>query len=52
MLFSLGAFVAALEYSSDKTAYIVGKPTREFFCQSIADFPGVNIEDCVMIGDV
>lgn len=47
-----GAFVAALEYSTDKTASIVGKPSEEFFRQSIADFDDVNLEDCVMIGDV
>lgn len=47
----LGAFVAALECSADKMACIAGKPTQEFFSQAIADFPGVNLEDCLMISD-
>ena len=52
ILYISGAFVSALEYSTDKRAEIVGKPSKEFFKQSIADFAGVNMEDCVMIGDV
>lgn len=47
-----GAFVAALEYSADKEAKIIGKPSKTFFEQSIADFQGVKLEDCIMIGDV
>ena len=48
----IGAFVSALEYSADKTATVIGKPSEQFFRQAIADEPDLRVEDCVMIGDV
>ena len=46
-----GAFVAALEYSSNVTSTVVGKPNKEFFLASIEDLD-VKPEECIMIGDV
>ncbi len=46
----VGATVAALEYASQRTAVLIGKPAREFFgvaCQSM----GVAPEDTIVIGD-
>ena len=48
----LGAFVAALEYSASTEAKIIGKPSKTFFEQAIADVDGVTLQDCIMIGDV
>ncbi|XP_067941650.1 haloacid dehalogenase-like hydrolase domain-containing protein 2 isoform X2 [Watersipora subatra] len=46
-----GAFVSALEYSTDKSAKIIGKPSKTFFEKSIESLEDVALEDCVMIGD-
>ena len=55
-----GAFVAGLEYSTGKTATVVGKPTQEFFASAIADLEGAGqsnvhpeslFSSTVMIGD-
>jgi HAD superfamily hydrolase (TIGR01458 family) len=46
----VGATVAALEYATERTAVLIGKPAREFFlvaCQSI----GVPPEETIVIGD-
>jgi len=45
-----GAFVAALEYASGKTATVLGKPAPEFFAAALAsiDCPP---EHAVMVGD-
>jgi HAD superfamily hydrolase (TIGR01458 family) len=46
----VGAFVAALEYATQKKAVLIGKPAREFFllaCQSM----GVPREATVVVGD-
>ncbi|MGC9328576.1 MAG: TIGR01458 family HAD-type hydrolase, partial [Candidatus Hinthialibacter sp.] len=45
-----GAFVAGLEYASGKQAYVVGKPSPNFF-QSALDDMGLAPEEVVMIGD-
>jgi HAD superfamily hydrolase (TIGR01458 family) len=45
-----GPFVAALEYASDKTATVVGKPEREFFHLAITDM-GLDPGEVAMVGD-
>jgi HAD superfamily hydrolase (TIGR01458 family) len=45
-----GAFVAALEYSAEKEAKILGKPSCEFFNEAVEDM-GVNKNEVIMIGD-
>ena len=46
-----GPFVSALEYATDVTATVVGKPSENFFLSSIAEF-GCTAQECIMIGDV
>lgn len=46
----IGFFVAGLEYTSSKTARIMGKPNRDFF-QLILDSVGVAASDTLMVGD-
>ncbi|WP_024787367.1 MULTISPECIES: TIGR01458 family HAD-type hydrolase [unclassified Lebetimonas] len=45
-----GAFVNALEYSSEKKAKILGKPSCEFFNEAIDDME-LNKNEVIMIGD-
>jgi len=45
-----GPFVAALEYAADTKAYVMGKPSRQFFLAA-ADELGCPPEETVMIGD-
>jgi len=49
-IFSVGPFVAALEYAADCHAEVVGKPEAAFFTAAISDLD-VRPEECVMIGD-
>ncbi len=44
----VGAYVAALEYASDREAVTVGKPARAFFMAALAD---MGLERGVMVGD-
>ncbi len=46
----MGAFVAGLEYSSGKTAEVVGKPALPFF-RTALDELGIPPERAVLIGD-
>ena len=46
----VGPFVAALEYASGRTAYVVGKPARGFFDEVLAGL-GRNAATAVMVGD-
>ncbi len=46
----IGAFVAALEYVSGKSATVIGKPSRAFFDVAIEEL-GVPRERVLMIGD-
>lgn len=46
----MGAFVAGLEYSSGKTAEVVGKPAIPFF-RAALDELGIAPEQAVLIGD-
>ena len=46
----IGAFVAALEYGSNKPARVFGKPSKEFFDLALADM-GVFNENVIMVGD-
>jgi HAD superfamily hydrolase (TIGR01458 family) len=46
----IGFFVAGLEYTNSKTAYIMGKPNRDFF-QRVLDSAGITAQDTMMIGD-
>ena len=43
--------MAALEYSTDQTAEVVGKPEASFFLEAVREF-GCGAGACVMIGDV
>jgi len=45
-----GAFVAALEYASGKTATVLGKPAPEFFAAALASI-NCPPEHAVMVGD-
>ena len=46
----VGPFAAALEFATEKTAKIVGKPSGEFFKTALADI-GVEAAEAVMVGD-
>jgi HAD superfamily hydrolase (TIGR01458 family) len=45
-----GPFVAALEYATDRTATVVGKPARAFFEQALQS-AGADPAAAVMVGD-
>ncbi len=45
-----GPFIAAIEYAADTEAVIVGKPSRAFFDQVLADV-GCRADEAIMIGD-
>ncbi|KAI8846155.1 haloacid dehalogenase-like hydrolase domain-containing 2-like protein [Chytridium lagenaria] len=45
-----GPFVAALEYATDKKAFVVGKPNPNFFKMALEEM-NVTAEEAVMIGD-
>lgn len=45
-----GAFVAALEYATQREATVLGKPARAFF-QAAVDSLGCAAQDAVMVGD-
>ena len=47
-----GAFVAGLEYSTDRTAEVVGKPSKTFFELAAGRFTGdIPHTEILMIGD-
>jgi HAD superfamily hydrolase (TIGR01458 family) len=46
----IGAFVAGLEYVTQKEAVVIGKPSKEFFDLAIKDM-GLSSSEVVMIGD-
>jgi len=46
----LGLFVAGLEYSTGKTATIIGKPSATIFNLALSEI-GVKASECAMIGD-
>ena len=50
LVLDAGAFVAALEFSSGKTAHLIGKPSPDFF-QIATDLLGLAPNEVVMIGD-
>ena len=50
-LYISGPFVAGLEYATDSTAIVVGKPERGFFLEALKGMD-VSPEESVMIGDV
>lgn len=45
-----GPFVTALEYATDATSTVVGKPSAQFFMQAIQPF-NCKADEAVMIGD-
>jgi HAD superfamily hydrolase (TIGR01458 family) len=45
-----GAFVAALEYASERDAVILGKPSREFFHTAVHSL-GCAPHEAIMVGD-
>jgi len=46
----LGGYVALLEYTTDKKAITIGKPSPSFF-NIAAQILGIDIKDLVMVGD-
>jgi HAD superfamily hydrolase (TIGR01458 family) len=46
----VGPFVAALEYATNRKAYVVGKPARGFFDQVLDDL-GAGSRPAAMVGD-
>jgi HAD superfamily hydrolase (TIGR01458 family) len=46
----LGAFVAAIEYATGKTATVLGKPAPDFFKAVCSDL-GAGPAHCLMVGD-
>jgi HAD superfamily hydrolase (TIGR01458 family) len=46
----VGPFVAAIEFASDREAYVVGKPAKGFFDQVLAS-AGVDASASAMVGD-
>jgi len=50
MSLDAGAFVALLEYASERGAVVTGKPSQEFF-QSGLDLIGLQANEVAMIGD-
>ena len=50
LFLSAGPFVQALEYSSGKTATIMGKPSKTFFDLALRDM-GLRADQVAMIGD-
>lgn len=45
-----GCFVKGLEYAAGVESILIGKPNEYFFKNALID--GVNVDECVMIGDV
>jgi HAD superfamily hydrolase (TIGR01458 family) len=45
-----GAFVAALEYATQREAVVLGKPAPDFFAAALASI-GCDAKDAVMVGD-
>jgi len=50
LVLDVGAFTAALEYASGRTATLVGKPAPEFFEAPLA-FLGVRASETAVVGD-
>jgi HAD superfamily hydrolase (TIGR01458 family) len=50
LLLDVGAWAAALEYATGRTAITVGKPSNEFFKAGLAEL-GAHPDEAVMIGD-
>ena len=46
-----GPFVVGLEYATDTTAEVVGKPEKSFFLEALSDL-GCQPHETVVIGDV
>jgi HAD superfamily hydrolase (TIGR01458 family) len=50
LLLDVGAFIAAFEYATGRTATLVGKPSRAMF-ESAARSMGLALADVAMVGD-
>ena len=46
----VGPFVVAIEYATGREAYVVGKPARAFFDETLGDV-GIPASEAVMVGD-
>lgn len=46
----IGFFIAGLEYICNKTAFVMGKPNRDFF-QGVLDSAQVEASDALVVGD-
>jgi HAD superfamily hydrolase (TIGR01458 family) len=50
LVLDVGAYSAALEYATNREAFVVGKPARAFFVTALAEL-GAEPESAVMVGD-
>jgi len=46
----VGSFTALLEFATEKSAIIVGKPSKDFFHAALNDM-GIGAEQAIMVGD-
>ena len=50
MTLDVGPFAAALEFATEKSSKVIGKPAREFFLTALNDI-GCATNEAIMIGD-
>lgn len=50
LMLDVGAWAAALEYATGRTAITVGKPSNDFFNAALASL-GVDADSAIMVGD-
>lgn len=50
LVLDVGAYAAALEYAAGVEPTVVGKPSRNFFAQGLADV-GAEPDEAIMVGD-
>ena len=48
--FGVSSFTALLEFATEKTAIIVGKPSKDFFMAALNDMK-LDVEQAIMVGD-
>ena len=49
-MYGVSSFTALLEFATEKTAIIVGKPSKDFFMAALNDM-NVDAEQAIMVGD-
>ena len=50
LMLDAGPFVKALEWATEQSALVMGKPSKDFYLQ-VVDSTGIPIDQCMMIGD-